>query len=188
MNISAISDQEYQNIIDGFKRIQESSPNLELNPEISPRKLSRNIRNKKSKKFSKRKYNNANAFANETEDRTLPDQSPVSKLGDIFNYIPKKMLGLSYGNDAEELVSMVGQGVLGASAVHKYGAEEYLNNMIEKVNYKIKARSLMLTTISNHNARIAIIKSRMGRVGEGMKKKSESIFNFLNQKATSMME
>ena len=51
MNISAISDQEYQNIIDGFKRIQESSPNLELNPEISPRKLSRNIRNKKSKKF-----------------------------------------------------------------------------------------------------------------------------------------
>ena len=89
----------------------------------------------------------------------------------IFNIIPQTILG-DYDNDFDQVTSMLGQGTLAASLIHKNFEESNIKSLIEKVEYKVKARGLMLNAMRNHNDRIFSISKNVERLGGSIQAKA----------------
>ena len=155
------TNQNYQEIIQGFKELEKSSKKGLNVPLFSPRKLSKIKKNKNFKGSAKRKRH----------------------LGDIpnhpLNFIPNTLFG-KFTTEADRDASLAGQGILGAALGHKFYLENHLKNLIQAVEYKIKVRNIMLHTIEKHSSDIAIISSEVERFGKSVEYKEESFKNFID--------
>ena len=95
------------------------------------------------------------------------------------NFIPNK-LGFQNQSKLQEYISAAGMGYLGGSVYNDYSLSKEIDSLLETVDYKLRARELMMKTVKNHNTRLLDLDQKIYNMNEDTKIKQETIVTFFD--------